>query len=62
MDMAQVFIFDVGWIFFAAWGMASGALSVDRLRPRYLFLVAQRRNREKERSVSLRSSARGPVT
>jgi hypothetical protein len=28
MDMIQVFIFDVGWIFFAAWGMALAALSI----------------------------------
>ncbi len=28
MDMVQVFIFDAGWIFFAAWGMALAALSV----------------------------------
>jgi hypothetical protein len=28
MDMVEAFIFDVGWIFFAAWGMALAALSV----------------------------------
>jgi hypothetical protein len=28
MDMVEVFIFDVGWIFFAAWGMALAAVSV----------------------------------
>jgi hypothetical protein len=28
METLQVFIFDVGWIFFAAWGMALAALSV----------------------------------
>jgi hypothetical protein len=28
MDMVEVFIFDVGWVFFAAWGMALAALSV----------------------------------
>lgn len=27
MDLAQVFIFDVGWLFFAAWGMVLAALS-----------------------------------
>ena len=27
MDMVQVFIFDLGWIFFAAWGMALAAVS-----------------------------------
>jgi hypothetical protein len=28
MDMVEVFIFDIGWIFFAAWGMALAALGV----------------------------------
>jgi len=28
MDMVEIFIFDVGWIFFAAWGMALAAVSV----------------------------------
>jgi len=28
MDMVQGFIFDVGWFFFAAWGMALAAVSV----------------------------------
>ena len=28
MDMVDVFIFDAGWIFFAAWGMALVAFSV----------------------------------
>jgi hypothetical protein len=28
MDMVEAFIFDIGWIFFAAWGMALAALSV----------------------------------
>jgi len=28
MDMAQVFVFDVGWAFFAAWGMVLAAVSV----------------------------------
>ncbi len=27
MDLAQVLIFDLGWIFFAAWGMVLAALS-----------------------------------
>jgi len=27
MDIAQVFIFDLGWVFFAAWGMALAAVS-----------------------------------
>jgi hypothetical protein len=28
MDLVPVFIFDAGWIFFAAWGTALAALSV----------------------------------
>jgi hypothetical protein len=28
MDLAQVFIFDLGWVFFTAWGMVLAALSV----------------------------------
>ena len=28
MDMVQVVIFDVGWIFFAAWSMALAVFSV----------------------------------
>jgi hypothetical protein len=28
MDLTQVFIFYVGWIFFAAWGMVLAAVSV----------------------------------
>ena len=28
MDMVPVFIFEAGWIFFAAWGMALAAVSV----------------------------------
>jgi hypothetical protein len=28
MDMVQAFIFDIGWVFFAAWGMALVAFSV----------------------------------
>jgi hypothetical protein len=27
MDLAQVFIFDLGWIFFVAWGMVLVAVS-----------------------------------
>ncbi|MFZ0771747.1 MAG: hypothetical protein WCA49_24040 [Candidatus Sulfotelmatobacter sp.] len=27
MDIAQVFIFDLGWVFFAAWGMVLAAVS-----------------------------------
>jgi hypothetical protein len=28
MDLAQVFIFDVGLVFFAAWGMALAVVSI----------------------------------
>ena len=28
MDLAQAFIFDLGWVFFAAWGMVLAAVSV----------------------------------
>ena len=28
MDLAQVFIFDLGWAFFAAWGTALAAVSI----------------------------------
>jgi hypothetical protein len=28
MDLAQAFIFDAGWIFFAAWGMVLAVVSV----------------------------------
>lgn len=28
MDMTQAFIFDAGWIFFAAWGLVLAAASV----------------------------------
>ncbi len=33
MDMAQVLIFDLGWIFFATWGTVLIALWRHRLRP-----------------------------
>jgi hypothetical protein len=32
MDFAQALIFDVGWIFFAAWGMVLTAASVIAFR------------------------------
>jgi hypothetical protein len=28
LDMAEAFIFDAGWIFFAAWGVVLAAVSV----------------------------------
>ena len=41
MDVVPVFIFDVGWIFFAAWTMALAALSVIAFG-RDILPVAQR--------------------
>jgi hypothetical protein len=32
MDLAQALIFDMGWIFFAAWGMVLTAASVIAFR------------------------------
>jgi hypothetical protein len=48
METLQVFIFDVGWIFFAAWGMALAALSVIAFG-RDILPVAQRVTVEEER-------------
>jgi hypothetical protein len=28
MEMTQVFVFDAGWIFFAAWGLVLAAVSL----------------------------------
>ncbi len=28
MEMSEVFVFDAGWIFFAAWGIVLAAVSV----------------------------------
>jgi len=28
MEMTQVFVFDAGWLFFAAWGLVLAAVSV----------------------------------
>ncbi len=33
MDTAQVFIFDLGWLFFAAWGTILAAVSVIAFGP-----------------------------
>jgi hypothetical protein len=46
MDMAQVFVFDVGWAFFAAWGMVLAAVSVIAFG-RDLFPFTQQSNRNK---------------
>jgi hypothetical protein len=48
MDLAQVFIFAVGWIFFAAWGMVLAAVSVIAFG-RDILPIAQRASVEKER-------------
>jgi hypothetical protein len=48
MDLAQVFIFEVGWVFFAAWGMVLAAVSVIAFG-RDILAVAQRASGEKER-------------
>jgi hypothetical protein len=48
MDLAEVLIFDLGWIFFAAWGMvlaAVGAIAFGR----DLFPPFPQRGREPER-------------
>jgi len=28
MEMSEVFVFDAGWVFFAAWGLVLAAVSV----------------------------------
>ncbi|MFZ0759940.1 MAG: hypothetical protein WAM69_08335 [Candidatus Sulfotelmatobacter sp.] len=52
MDVAQVLMFDVGWIFFAAWGMVLAAVSVIAFG-HDLLAFAEREsgeaNREKDR-------------
>jgi hypothetical protein len=48
MDLGQVFIFTVGWIFFAAWGMVLAAVSVIAFG-RDFIPSAQRAAIEKER-------------
>jgi hypothetical protein len=48
MDMVQVFIFDAGWIFFAAWGMALAALSIIAFG-RDIRAVAERPASERKR-------------
>lgn len=48
MDLAQAFIFDAGWVFFAAWGMVLAAVSVIAFGNDILY-VATRANVEKDR-------------
>jgi hypothetical protein len=45
MDMAQAFIFDAGWFFFAAWGMVLAAVSVIAFG-RDLLGIRRRENRK----------------
>ena len=45
MDMAQAFIFDAGWFFFAAWGMVLAAVSVIAFG-RDLLGIGRRENRK----------------
>ena len=51
MDMVEVFIFDVGWVFFAAWGMVLAAISVIAFG-RDIRAVTQRTTGERERPLS----------
>jgi hypothetical protein len=48
MDLAQVFIFEIGWVFFAAWGMVLAAVSVVAFG-RDILPAAHRAAVEKER-------------
>jgi len=48
MDLAQVFIFDLGWIFFLAWGMVLVAVSAIAFG-RDLFPSFSQPGREPER-------------
>ena len=48
IDQAQVFIFDIGWAFFAAWGMVLAAVSVIAFG-RDLLPLTQQATREQER-------------
>lgn len=48
MDFAQALIFDMGWIFFAAWGMVLAAVSVVAFRADILAATG-RTTGEKER-------------
>jgi hypothetical protein len=47
MDLAQVFIFDLGWLFFAAWGTVLAAVSVVAFG-RDIFASASQENGEKK--------------
>ena len=49
MDLAQVFIFELGWVFFAAWGLVLAALSMVAFGQDIL-PAAHRAGVEKDRS------------
>jgi hypothetical protein len=49
MDVAQVFIFDVGWVFFAAWGVVLLAVSAVAFG-RDILAFTEQSSREQERS------------
>jgi hypothetical protein len=42
MEMAQTFIFDAGWVFFATWGMVLAAVSAVAFGRDILLLLARR--------------------
>jgi hypothetical protein len=48
MDLAEVLIFDLGWIFFAAWGMVLAAVTAIAFG-RDLFSPFPQRGRDPER-------------
>jgi len=45
MDIAQAFIFDAGWLFFAAWAMVLAAVSVIAFG-RDMYGIRRRENRK----------------
>jgi hypothetical protein len=48
MDLAEVFVFDLGWAFFAAWGVVLTTLSLIAFG-RDLLPSTPRANRDQER-------------
>ena len=50
MDLAQVIILEVGWVFFAAWGVVLAAVSVIAFG-RDILAFGQRATDEKERRL-----------
>jgi hypothetical protein len=45
MDMAQAFIFDAGWLFFASWALVLAAVGVITFG-RDIFGIGRRENRK----------------